>query len=208
MRITSTRNYLSGGKRREQTVEAVIKLCARADPATVTTEKIAHHIRVTQGALFRHFPTKDAIWEAVVEWVASRITDRVMTAGADMEDPLQTLEAMFRTHVDFIARHPGVPRVLLGQLQQAGSTPAKRVVRAMLENYRERVTALLKEARAKGTLRSGLSLEAAAIQFVGMVQGLVLQSLIAGKVTRIGELAPAVFEIYLSGIRAEAKDIL
>ncbi len=204
--MKSIRKHLSGGERREQTVEAVIKLCARADPATVTTEEIARQIRVTQGALFRHFPTKDAIWEAVVEWVAARIADRVMTAGVGLEDPLQVLEAMFRAHVDFIARHPGVPGVLLGQLQHAGSTPAKEIARVMLERYRNRVMTLLREAWEKGLLRAGLSLEAAAIQFVGMVQGLVLQSLIAGKVARIDEQAPAIFEIYLSGIRAKEKD--
>ncbi|MEX2381808.1 MAG: TetR/AcrR family transcriptional regulator, partial [Opitutales bacterium] len=113
----SEKQYLSSEERRERTVEAVIKLCSKGDPSTITTEKIARQMRVTQGALFRHFPNKEAIWEAVVAWVSGRISDRVLVAGEGIEDPLKALEAMFLAHVDFIARHPGAPRVLIGQLQ-------------------------------------------------------------------------------------------
>ncbi len=197
------KEYLSSGERRERTVEAVIKLCSRADPATITTENIAGHMRVTQGALFRHFPNKEAIWEAVVAWVAGRISDRVLVAGEEIEDPLKALEAIFVAHVDFIARHPGVPRVLIGQLQHSRSTQAKRMVRSMLEAYRQRIAALLQQAQKARALRPGLSIDAAAIQFIGTLQGLVLQSLIAGDVPRIVAQAPAAFDIYLNGIRVD-----
>ena len=30
-------------------------------------------MNLTQGALFRHFPTKDALWQSVMEWVAVRL---------------------------------------------------------------------------------------------------------------------------------------
>jgi TetR/AcrR family transcriptional regulator len=198
----SGKQYLSSEERRERTVEAVINLCSKGDPATITTEEIAGHMRVTQGALFRHFPNKEAIWEAVVAWVAGRISDRVFAAGEGIEDPLEALEAIFLAHVDFIARHPGVPRVLIGQLQHSRSTPAKRMVRSMLEGYRQRIAALLQQAQKAQALRPGISVEAAAIQFIGTLQGLVLQSLIADKVPRIVVQARAAFDIYLNGIRA------
>lgn len=201
----SGKQYLSSEERREQTVEAVIKLCSRADPANLTTEKIAGHMGVTQGALFRHFPNKEAIWEAVAAWMAKRISDRVLVAGEGIEDPLKALEAIFFAHVDFIARHPGVPRVLIGQLQNSRSTPAKRMVRSMLKGYRQRISVLLEQAREARKLRPGLSIEAVAFQFIGTLQGLVLQSLIAGDVPRIVARAPAAFDIYLNGIRAGTR---
>lgn len=201
----SKKQYLSSGERRERTVESVIKLCSKADPATLTTAKIADYMRVTQGALFRHFPNKEAIWEAVVAWVAGRISDRVLVAGEGIEDPLEEMEAMFLAHVDFIAQHPGVPRVLIGQLQHPRSTPAKRMVRSMLEIYRQRISELLSQAQEARALRTGVSVDAATVQFIGTLQGLVLQSLIAGNVLQIVAQAPAAFDIYLNGIRACAR---
>ncbi len=198
----SGKQYLSSGERRERTVEAVVKLCSSADPSTITIEQIAGHMRVTQGALFRHFPSKEAIWEAVITWVAERISDRVVAAGEGIEDPLKALEAIFLAHVDFVARHPGAPRVLIGQLQHSRSTPAKRMARSMLDGYRQRIASLLQQAGEVQALRPGLSIEAAAVQFIGTLQGLVLQSLITGNVPQIVVQAPAAFDIYLNGIRA------
>jgi TetR/AcrR family transcriptional regulator len=87
----SSGHYLSSEARRERTVETVIGLCAEADPAAITTDRIAKHMRVTQGALFRHFPNKEAIWEAVAEWVAERVIHRLDEAAADASSPVQAL---------------------------------------------------------------------------------------------------------------------
>ena len=45
--------------------------------------------------------------------------------------------------------------------------------------------------------------EAAATLFIGTVQGLVMQSLLAGDMTRIRRDAPRVFAIYRRGIGSE-----
>lgn len=91
----------------------------------------------------------------------------------------------------------------MGQLQHSRSTRAKRIVRSMLEGYRQRIAELLRMAQEAQELRAGLSIDAAAIQFIGTLQGLVLQSLIAGDVPGIVARAPAAFDIYLNGIRAD-----
>ena len=43
-------------------------------------------------------------------------------------------------------------------------------------------------------------MDAAVVLFIGTIQGLVMQSLLAGDVARIRRDAPAVFAIYLRGI--------
>jgi AcrR family transcriptional regulator len=43
------------------TVQTVIGLAAEQNPAEITTTVMAERMHMTQGALFRHFPTKDAI---------------------------------------------------------------------------------------------------------------------------------------------------
>lgn len=200
----SQRQHLSAEARRLRTVETVVALCGEEEPATLTTGRIAQRMGVTQGALFRHFASKDAIWEAAVTWIAERVMARIAAAAEGVEDPLTALEAMFLAHVAFIAEHPGVPRLLVGQLQHPRPTAASRLVRELLERYRRRLLGLLEEAGRRGQLRPGLDLDTAATQFIGSVQGLVLQSLIADDVAGIVDRAPAVFELYRHGIRADA----
>jgi AcrR family transcriptional regulator len=198
--MPSSPSYLPADERRLATVETVITLAGTTNPGDITTSAIAAEMGLTQGALFRHFPTKDAIIVAVIEWVVEHLMARVDTAAGSEGAPLAAIEAVFLAHIDFVARHPGVPRIVFGQLQHAGPTVAKTLVQAMLRRYGQRVAALLTDARDRGEVDTALDIEAATTLFIGTIQGLVMQSLMHGDMARILTEAPRVFRIYRRGI--------
>jgi AcrR family transcriptional regulator len=192
--------HLPADERRAATVEAVVDLAAEQNPSDITTTAIAQRMGLTQGALFRHFPTKDAILQAVMSWVTERLLARVEKAAAGTASPVAALEAVFMTHIDFVTEHPGVPRIIFGELQRPGETPLKQMVQALIRRYGERLRRLLAAGKAPGELDTGLDADAAATLFIGTIQGLVMQSLLAGDVARIRRDAPVVFAIYRRGI--------
>ena len=194
--------HLPADERRAATVEAVVDLAAEQNPSDITTTAIAQRMGLTQGALFRHFPTKDAILQAVMSWVTERLLARVDKAAEGTASPVAALEAVFMTHIDFVSEHPGVPRMLFGELQRPGETLPKRMVQTLIQHYGERLHRLLEAGKAQGELDAGLDVDAAAVLFIGTIQGLVMQSLLAGKVCRIRRDAPAVFAIYRRGIES------
>ena len=192
---------LPADQRRCVTVEAVIQLAAEQNPGDITTAAIAKRMNLTQGALFRHFPSKDAIWQAVMEWVAERLLTRIDEAILQAAaSPLMALEAVFMTHIEFVVAHPGVPRMLFGELQRAEDTPAKRMVRTLLVSYGERLTTLIEAGKAQGELALEIETAAAATLFIGAIQGLVMQSLLAGEPQRMTTQASGAFAIYRRSI--------
>lgn len=191
---------LPADERRAVTVEAVVELAGSQNPSEITTAAIAKQMNLTQGALFRHFPNKEAIWKAVMEWVAERLLARIDRAAQGIESPLDAMQAMFLSHVEFVVEHPGVPRMMFGELQRAESTPAKRMVQTLIQRYGERLHRLIDRGKACGELSATLDNEAAAMLFIGSIQGLVMQSLLAGDVDRMRCDAPRVFAIYRRGI--------
>ena len=200
----STRSkHLPADERRAATVDAVLELAAGHDPGEISTTVIARHMGVTQGALFKHFPTKDAILEAVMNWVAARLLSRLDTAADAAPTARLALERMFLAHTGFVTEHPGVPRMMFGELQRAASTAPKRLAATLLRQYAQRLRALLERGRDNGEFDPRLDVDAAATLFVGTIQGLVMQALIAGDVPGIGRDAPRVFAIYLRGIAAD-----
>lgn len=192
--------HLPANERRAATVEAVINLAAEQNPSEITTTAIAQRMGLTQGALFRHFPTKEAILQTVMSWVTERLLARVDKAAERATSPVTALEAVFVAHIDFVSEHPGVPRMLFGELQRSEETLTKQMVQTLTRHYSERLRQLLEAGKAQGELRSGLDVDAAVLLFIGTIQGLVMQSLLAGDVARIRRDAPAVFAIYLRGI--------
>ena len=200
--LESKPKNLSADQRRAVTVEAVIELAAEQNPSEITTAAIAKRMNLTQGALFRHFPSKDAIWQAVMEWVAEHLLARVDKAIAAENSALSALEAVFMTHIDFVASHPGVPRMLFGQLQHSEDTAAKRMARTLIGRYAERVSALIVSGKAQGELDSDINTSAATTLFIGTVQGLVMQSLLSDDVNLMRTQAPGAFAIFKRGIEA------
>ena len=194
--------YLPAEERREVTVETVIELAAEQNPTDITTGAIAKRMGVTQGALFRHFPSKDAILQAVMRWVSERLLARVDKATSAAASPLAALEAAFMAHIDFISEHPGVPRMLFGELQRAEQTMAKRMAQTLIQRYGERLGGLIAEGKDRGELMTTLDEKTAVTLFIGTIQGLVMQALIAGDVARIRERAPAVFALFRRAIEA------
>lgn len=196
---TKSKN-LPAEERRNVTVEAVIELAATTNPGDITTAAIAKHMHLTQGALFRHFPNKEAIWQAVMKWVAKRLMARIDKAAEGIESPLAAMRSMFLAHVAFVSEHPGAPRMLFGELQGAKPTPAKRLARAMMKQYGVRLNHLIEAGKACGELAEDLDSQAAATLFIGTIQGLVMQSLMSGDMERMRADAPRVFAIYQRGI--------
>lgn len=193
--------HLPADERRVATIEAVVDLATEQNPSDITTTAIAQRMGLTQGALFRHFPNKDAILQAVMSWVTERLLARVDKAAEGATSPLAALEAIFKTHIDFVAEHPGVPRMLFGELQRPGESLPKKMVQTLTRQYGERLRRLLEAGKARGELYSELDVDAAAVLFIGTIQGLVMQSLLAGDVARIRRDAPGVFAVYHRGIR-------
>ena len=192
--------HLPADERRAITVESVVELAGSQNPSEITTAAIAKHMHVTQGALFRHFLNKEAIWKAVMEWVAERLLARIDRSAQGVKSPLDAMQAMFMSHVEFVTEHPGVPRMMFGELQRAESTPAKRMTQTLIQGYSERLHRLIERGKVSGELSPSLDNEAAATLFIGTIQGLIMQSLLAGDVERMRRDAPRVFAIYRRGV--------
>lgn len=196
-----TARHLPAEERRSVTVETVLALAAEQNPSEITTAAISARMHLTQGALFRHFPSKEALWTAVMEWVAERLMQRIERAVTEAPGPLAALRSMFLAHAGFVVEHPGVPRMMFGELQRAEASAPKRMAQTLIRRYGERVRALLAAGQAAGEVAADIDLEAATTLFIGTIQGLVMQSLLAGEPERISREAPAVLALYLRGIR-------
>jgi AcrR family transcriptional regulator len=160
-------------------------------------------VGITQGAVFKHFESKEAIWLAVMQWVHAELMTQLQAAAQAPLDQGQTLAAMravFMAHVQFVQAQPGVPRLVFQELQHPQPSPLKASVQQLMVNYRQLVHGLLLQAQARKQLAKNMDLNAATVLFVGAIQGLVMQALMAGHLSDIAEQATTVYDIYEQGL--------
>jgi AcrR family transcriptional regulator len=142
---------LKTDERRREIVAAVLSLARERGPDSITTQAIADRIGVTQGALFRHFPDKEAIWLAVFAWVRESLGAVLDAAVAKPDSPMRKIERAFLAHVAFVAANPGVPRVLFHELQYPGESPVRAEVGTMIAAYSKRLALLSPRPRLQAS---------------------------------------------------------
>lgn len=199
------RHRLTTDQRQREIVAVVLALARERGPDAITTQAIADRMGLTQGAVFRHFPDKQAIWLAVFAWVRESLGAAIAAAMAKADSPLAKIERAFLAHVGFIAANPGVPRVMFHEMQYPGDSPVRAEVRAMISAYRQRLTLLFTEAKAAGELPRDLDATLAPVSFIGAVQGLVIEASLAGDEAGMAKRARKLWPLLLDGYRGRRK---
>lgn len=189
--------------RQTEIIATMIRLSAERCPADITTTDIAKAMSLTQGALFRHFASKEAIRLAVVEWIEVHLMLELLAARDRSPDALAALKAMFMAHVGFAKAHPGAPRLIFGELQQPAESPVKQRVQQIMQRYRQNLSQTLASAMEAKLVRADVDCPSAAALFLGAIQGLVIQAMLSGSTEQMEQQAVGVLELYLAGLGAK-----
>lgn len=195
------RKRLGADERREEIIRVTLELAAKQGVDDVTTQDMAQAMGVTQGAVFRHFPSKDAIWLAAMQWVRDRLMAVLGRAAGAGRDPLDALQRMFFAHIDFIAGHPAIPRMLMSEHLHARSPMLRRLVSEIMLGFEQKIAGLLEDAKARGLAHPDLDTHAAATLYLGMIQGLVLQTSILRGQRSLRAEAERTFPVFLHAVR-------
>jgi AcrR family transcriptional regulator len=153
------------GARRREITDAALKVIAEQGLARFTALAIAREVGVSDAALFRHFPSKEAIVLAVIDRV-----EEILFEGFPPPDPdpIDRLGRFFRQRVAVIRDNPGVAR-LVGSEQLTQAAPPEGVAR--VAEFRRRSQAFvhqaLTEAHRQGLLVEGLEPAEASVLVLG-----------------------------------------
>lgn len=191
--------------RRREIADAALRVIAAGGLGRFTSLAIAREVGLTDAALFRHFPSKDAIVDAAVDRVEEILFEGFPPEG---DDPLGRLGAFFRRRVGAIRANPGVSRlVATDELAKAGSAEAVRRVAEFRRRSTGFVRECLSEAEQRGLLGPGVGVEEASVIVIGSLLALA-HSFAPPFPEAIAVLAPRVWsalESFLRGPKARLQ---
>jgi AcrR family transcriptional regulator len=118
--------------------------------AATSVEDIARQARVTTGALYHHFPTKAAVFEAVFEQVHADLMVASLQAAATAADAVGLLAAGFGVFLDKVLE-PEVQRILISD--GPAVLGLARFIELDERHAFEATVAALELANAQGELR-------------------------------------------------------
>src|SRR5262245_9223792 len=204
--IAKSRPRLSGEARQQQIVETVLDLVAERGADGVSAQAIADRIGLTQPAVFRHFPSKEAIWVAVMTWLEEQLGAIHQAADASFgESPLTILKHMFTQHVRMVERHPALAKIVFSDHLRLQFPSLQTRFAGIHSVYERRIVTLLQRARTQALVPASLPTDDAATLFLCMIQGLGFQFAIARRPMQLRRESDQVFALYLRAITDPAS---
>ncbi|NOZ00383.1 MAG: TetR/AcrR family transcriptional regulator [Deltaproteobacteria bacterium] len=156
-------------ERKRQIAQAALKIIAEQGLGKFTTSAIAREVGLSEGALFRHFKSKDEIVLAVIDAIEDELTQGFPPPG---DDPLERLGTLIRQRLDFLSKNPCFVRLIFSdQLAQASGEEGVRRIRAIQTGTMDFIRRCLKQARKSGQIRDDLSVDELTVIVFGAVFG-------------------------------------
>ncbi len=158
--------------RRTEIADAALRLIGTRGIADLTMASLAEAVGVTPGALFRHYPSREAILEAA----AARAEELLAPTVPSPElPPLERLRALVLARSATVGGNAGLSRLLLSeQFAMALPPAAGERLRGLITRTRQWVRAVLAEAIEAGDIRNDIDPDALAVLVLGTVQALAL----------------------------------
>lgn len=125
-------------------------------------ETVARRAGVGIGTLYRHFPTREALFEAVYRREVEQLADLAEQLKTDVA-PAEALRRWLRANVEFVATKKGMSAALALAVDSSSELSAYS-----LDRLTKAVGALLDRAAAAGELRADISPEDLLRALVGM----------------------------------------
>lgn len=192
---------LPAGSRKRQIVETVLELVAAKGTEAVSFQLVANTIGVTQPAVFRHFPTKEAMWLAVMDWLEERLLAIYTAVEEDPDRPsLVVLGRMFLGHVSLIERCPALAKLVFSDHLRLQYPSLQARFGQIHKAYTARLCGVLDRAKVEGAVCGFLSSRDAATMFLSLIQGLGFQFAIARLPIALVREAERMLASYLQAI--------
>lgn len=205
--MASTHARVPAEGRRQQILDVATDLFARQGFNGTTTRQIAQRAAVNEAIIFRHFPTKEDLYWAVIEYQCTALTFRtkledVLSDGADPRAILVKLaEGMLN-------RDTTLTRLLLFTALEKHDL-SDRFYRMHVSGYFEQVSEFIRRNIEQGRFRPVDPLLAAR-GFIGMLfHHFYVQEVFGGKKYQqfdTAEVSRTLVDIWLRGIAVQGAD--
>lgn len=161
--------------RKQEIVEATLELAAEQGLRNLTTQAIAARVGIAQPTIFRHFASRDAIFSAVIDWVAGNLLQVLEQLEYEHTPPDERLRRLLQQQLAFIGTRRGIPRVIFSDRLHVESPELKAAVRDIYQRLLGRIVLLLEEGQASGCFRADLHAEETARHIGALLHGTLVR---------------------------------
>ncbi len=166
--------------RRQQILETLAQELEKSPGERITTAGLARAVGVSEAALYRHFPSKAKMFEALIEFIEDSVfglTNRILE---EEQNCTSRCEKILMLVLGFAERNPGLSRLLVGDVLVGETERLRMRIGQFYERLETQFKQVLREGEMNGELVVSLPVTPTANLLLSVAEGRINQFVRSG----------------------------
>lgn len=166
--------------RAQQILEALARQLESNPGQRITTAALAKEVGVSEAALYRHFPSKARMFEALIEFIEDSVFTLVNRILDETPDATARCGNILHLLLSFSERNPGLTRILVGDALTGENERLRTRITQFYDRLETQLKQILREAESKNALPVGHPSSAIANLLLATAEGRMNQFVRSG----------------------------
>lgn len=168
-------NTTTKKNRRQEILETLAAQLEQNPGAPIRTASLAKAIGISEAALYRHFPSKAKMFEALIQFSEETIFSRINKIQQEQKAAIVRCEAVVHLLLTFADRNPGIVRILTGDAIMGESEKLRIRVSQFFDRIEMQIKQFLREGVMHKELTADINAAAAANLILAYIEGRINQ---------------------------------
>lgn len=166
--------------RQEQIKQAVLDIIYTDGLKNLSTRNLANRIGMSEGAIFRHFPTKQDIILAIIKDVHTDFIGELRKISNSELEPKTRLEKFVCETVNYLTKNKGITMLLFSEASHNNDASMKSSLQQIFNSQKKLVSKIFLDGIASGTWDKGVQVESLAMLYMGIPVSLNIELILSG----------------------------
>ena len=166
--------------RRQQILETLAQELEKSPGERITTAGLARAVGVSEAALYRHFPSKAKMFEALIEFIEDSVFGLTTRILEEEQNCTLRCERILMLVLGFAERNPGLSRLLVGDVLVGETERLRTRIGQFYERLETQLKQVLREGEMNGELVASLPVAPTANLLLSVAEGRINQFVRSG----------------------------
>lgn len=166
--------------RRQEILQALATMLETSQTHRITTAALAREVGFSEAALYRHFPSKNRMFEALIDFTEDAVFTRVRAILDEVQGAVDQCGSILFLLLMFAEKNPGISRLLTGEALAGEPPKLYSRVSALFDRVETQLRQCLREGEVREGLRTGMTTSCAAELMLAVAEGRIRQFVRSG----------------------------
>lgn len=166
--------------RQEQIKQAVLDIIYTDGLKNLSTRNLANRISMSEGAIFRHFPTKQDIILSIINDVQKDFIGKLRKIANKKVEPESRLEEFVCETVNYLIKNKGITMLLFSEASHNNDASMKSRLQQIFNNQKKLISKIFLDGIAAGTWNKDVPVESLAMLYMGIPVSLNIELILSG----------------------------